>query len=49
MRLIGRVFNYYCKYMTQTCRNKDGFLTKAELKLANKDATMADVVKVDLI
>lgn len=29
-----------------TYRNKDGFITKGELKLANKDATMADVSKV---
>ena len=27
-------------------RNHDGFLTKGELKLANKDATMSDVMQV---
>jgi len=27
-------------------RNKDGFITKGELKLANKEATMADVMQV---
>merc|ERR1711953_1527970 len=27
-------------------RNKDGFITKGELKLANKDATMAEVSQV---
>ena len=32
--------------MNLSYRNKDGFLTKGELKLANKDATMSDVLKV---